>query len=151
MNTTFITRRDLLRQVLAVLIGGLLLFFAITITWTLGYQLFYAGRIFPGISVAGVELSGLSPNDAALKLSQTLSYPITGKVLFRDGDKLWVASPAELGMVFDPSASSLAAYKYGRSGGLFGALAGQVSARGLGSDVAPILIFKILLCKWIDP
>ncbi|HQV63843.1 MAG TPA: hypothetical protein PKV19_07565, partial [Anaerolineales bacterium] len=121
MNTTFITRRDLPKQIIAVLLGGLLLFFAITITWTLGYQLIYAGRIFPGVSVGGVDLSGLSPNDAALKLSQTLSYPINGKVLFRDADKLWVASPAELGMVFDPSASSLAAYDFGRSGGLFGA------------------------------
>ena len=141
MNTTFITRRDLSKQIIAVLLGGLLLFFAITITWTLGYQLIYAGRIFPGVSVGGVDLSGLSPNDAALKLSQTLSYPINGKVLFRDADKLWVASPAELGMVFDPSASSLAAYDFGRSGGLFGALAGQITAGGLGSDVAPVIIF----------
>ena len=141
MNTTFITRRDLPKQIIAVLLGGLLLFFAITITWTLGYQLIYAGRIFPGVSVGGVDLSGLSPNDAALKLSQTLSYPNNGKVLFRDADKLWVASPAELGMVFDPSASSLAAYDFGRSGGLFGALAGQVTAGGLGSDVAPVIIF----------
>ena len=141
MNTTFIARRDLPKQIIAVLLGGLLLFFAITITWTLGYQLIYAGRIFPGVSVGGVDLSGLSPNDAALKLSQTLSYPINGKVLFRDADKLWVASPAELGMVFDPSASSLAAYDFGRSGGLFGALAGQITAGGLGSDVAPVIIF----------
>ncbi|HNN44347.1 MAG TPA: VanW family protein, partial [Nitrospira sp.] len=96
---------------------------------------------FPGVSVAGVDLSGLSPNDAALKLSQTLSYPITGKVLFRDGDKVWVAAPAELGMVFDPSASAVAAYEYGRKGGLFKALAGQVGARGLGADVAPVVIF----------
>ncbi|MBC7876503.1 MAG: VanW family protein [Anaerolineales bacterium] len=141
MNTTFITQRDLPKQIIAALTGGLILFFGITFFWTVGYQLAYAGRIFPGVSVAGVDLSGLSPNDAALRLSQTLSYPITGKVLFRDADKVWVASPAELGMVFDPSASSLAAYKFGRSGGLFGALAGQISARGLGSDVAPVVIF----------
>jgi vancomycin resistance protein YoaR len=141
MNTTFIPSRNLPKQILAALFGGFLLFFTIIITWTLGYQLLYAGRIFPGVSVAGVELSGLSPNDAALKLSQTLSFPITGKILFRVTDRIWVASPAELGMVFDPSASALAAYKFGRSGGLFGALAGQVSAGGLGADVSPILIF----------
>ncbi|MBK8617462.1 MAG: VanW family protein [Anaerolineales bacterium] len=76
-----------------------------------------------------------------MKLSQTLSYPISGKVLFRDADKVWVASPAELGMVFDPSASALAAYEFGRSGGLFGALAGQISAGGLGADVSPVVIF----------
>ncbi len=136
MNTTLISQRDLPKQILAALTGGFVLFLGIILFWTIGYQLAYAGRIFPGVSVAGVDLSGLSPNDAALRLNQTLSYPITGKILFRDADKVWVASPAELGMVFDPSASALAAYEFGRSGGLFGALAGQISARGLGSDVA---------------
>ncbi|NJN80253.1 MAG: hypothetical protein HC797_07170 [Anaerolineales bacterium] len=111
------------------------------LVWVLGYQLAYAGRIFPGTSVAGVDLSGLSPNDAALKLSQTLSYPNTGKILFRDGERVWVASPSELGMVFDPSASAMAAYNHGRKGGLFSALAGQISARGLGVDVSPVVIF----------
>lgn len=133
--------RDLPKQIIAVLVGGIILFLVSVLVWVIGYQLAYAGRIFPGVSVAGVDLSGLSPNDAALKLSQTLSYPITGKVLFRDGDKVWVASPAELGMVFDPSASALAAYDYGRKGGLFKALSGQVGARGLGADVAPVIIF----------
>ena len=141
MNTKINSRHNLPKQILAALIGGFMLFLAIIITWTVGYQLLYAGRIFPGVSVAGVDISGLSPNDAALKLSQTLSFPITGKILFRAADRAWVASPAELGMVFDPSASALAAYEYGRSGGLFGALAGQVRAGGLGADVSPVLIF----------
>ncbi len=134
-------KRDLPKQIFAVLLGGFTLYIGIVIFWTLGYQLAYAGKIFPGISVAGVELSGLSPNDAALKLSQTLSFPINGKILFRNADKVWVASPAELGMVFDPTASANAAYQYGRSGNPFAALAAQTSASGLGADVAPIVIF----------
>jgi vancomycin resistance protein YoaR len=141
MNAFLISRNNIAKQILAALICGFILFFGIVVVWTIGYQLVYAGRIFPGTSVAGVDLSGLSPEEAAVKLSQTLSYPITGKILFRDADKLWVAAPAELGMVFDPSASALAAYKYGRSGGLFGALAGQINSRGLGADVAPVMIF----------
>ena len=78
------SRNNLFKQILAVLVGGFIVFSAIVIVWMIGYQLAYAGKIFPGVSVAGVDLSGLSPNDAALKLSQTLSYPITGKLLFRD-------------------------------------------------------------------
>ncbi len=140
MNTAA-SPNNLIKQILAALIGGFIVFSVIVIVWMIGYQLAYAGKIFPGVSVAGVDISGLSPNDAALKLSQTLSYPITGKVLFRDADRVWVASPAELGMVFDPSASALAAYDFGRKGGLFSALSGQISARGLGTDVAPVVIF----------
>src|SRR6266545_2056258 len=128
-------------QIVAAFISGVTLFFAVIITWTLGYQLFYAGRIFPGVSVAGVDLSGLSRDGAAVKLNQTLSYPIAGKILFRDGEKAWVASPAELGMVFDPSSSARTAYDLGRRGGLFGALSGQIRAGGKGVSVPPVIVF----------
>jgi len=128
-------------QVVAALVSGVVLFFGLVIAWTLGYQLLYAGRIFPGVSVAGVDISGLTPSDAAVKLNQTLSYPIGGKILFRDGEKAWVATPAELGMVFDPSSSAMTAYSLGRSGGLFGALSSQIRAGGVGVNVAPVMIF----------
>lgn len=137
----FYLRPSQSKQILAILLGGFLLFFSATFLWLVGYQLAYAGRVFPGVSVAGVDLSGLPPDQAALKLSQTLSYPITGKILFRDGEQVWIASPSELGMVFDPSASAMAAYNYGRKGGFFAALSGQVNARGLGADVAPVVLF----------
>lgn len=128
-------------QIIAATISGATLFLILLLAWTLGYQLVYAGRIFPGVSVAGVDLSGLTRDEAALKLNQKLSYPLTGKILFRDGEKVWVASPAELGMVFDPSSSAGTAYQLGRSGGLFGALSGQTSALGHGVDVPPVILF----------
>ncbi|MFN8404986.1 MAG: VanW family protein [Anaerolineales bacterium] len=128
-------------QIVAAIISGATLFLILLLAWTLGFQLFYAGRIFPGVSVAGVDLSGLTRDEAAVKLNQTLSYPFTGKILFRDGEKAWVASPAELGMVFDPSSSAATAYQLGRSGGLFGALSSQTSALGRGVDVPPVILF----------
>lgn len=130
-----------LPQILAALVGGVSLFLGILVAWTLGYQLMYAGRIFPGVSVAGVDLSGLTRDEAAVKLNQTLSYPITGKILFRDGEKVWVASPAELGMVFDPSSTAGAAFQLGRSGGLFGSLSGQIQARSSGVHVPAVILF----------
>jgi vancomycin resistance protein YoaR len=134
-------RAPVFPQVVAALISGFALFLVLIITWTLGFQLIYAGRIFPGVSVAGVDVSGLKPADAAVKLNQSLSYPITGKILFKSGENAWVATPAQLGMVFDPSSSAATAYDLGRSGGLFGALSGQVRAGGLGVQVAPVILF----------
>ena len=134
-------RTPIFPQVVAAFIVGMTLFFAVVIFWTLGYQLVYAGRIFPGVSVAGVDLSGLSRADAAVKLNQALSFSTTGKILFRDGERAWMASPAQLGMAFDPSASALTAYRLGRSGGLFGALSGQIRAGGAGVSVPPVIIF----------
>lgn len=134
-------RTPILGQVAAALIAGVFLFLGVVLVWVIGYQLLFAGRIFPGVSVAGVDVSGMAPKEAALKLSQTLSYPLSGKVVFRDGDKAWIASPVQLGMVFNASASAETAYSLGRSGDLFRALDGQVRARGFGVDVAPVVIF----------
>jgi vancomycin resistance protein YoaR len=139
--TLFPKRIALFGQIVAALTGGVILFMCIVILWVVGYELAYAGRIFPGVSVASVDVSGLSPEDAALKLNQALSYPLSGKVIFRDEDKAWAATPVQLGMVFDPSASAQAAYDLGRIGGIFTALDGQVRARGFGYDVAPVIIF----------
>jgi vancomycin resistance protein YoaR len=128
-------------QILAALTLGFGAFLAIILMWTLGYQLLYAGRIFPGVTVAGMNLSGLSPSDAALQLNQTLSFPVNGRIVFRDGASVWIASPVELGMVFDASASAQTAYRLGRSGNPFRALTDQLRARKQGADVAPVIIF----------
>ena len=77
-------KTPVLPQVAVAVIGGVTLFFMLIITWVLGYQLVYAGRIFPGVSVAGVDLSGMKPTDAAVRLNETLSYR-PGKVLLRYG------------------------------------------------------------------
>ena len=72
-------KTPVLPQVAIAVIGGVTLFFILVIIWVLGYQLVYAGRIFPGVSVAGVDLSGTKPVEAAVKLNQALSYPIRGR------------------------------------------------------------------------
>src|SRR5215216_6859383 len=134
-------RTPLFPQVVAAFVSGVTLFLVLIIIWTLGYQLLYAGRIFPGVSVAGVDLSGMTPSDAAVKLNQALAFSTSGKILFRDGEKAWIATPAQLGMVFDPSSSARTAYKLGRSGGLFGALSGQIRAGGGEVSVPPVIVF----------
>ncbi len=128
-------------QVFAALTLGLGSFFAFIIAWTLGYQLLFAGRIFPGVSVAGVDVSGLNPQEASVKLNAALSFPLNGTILFRDNDKFWSASPVELGMVFDASASAQAAFEHGRSANPFRAIADQLGARRGPANVSPVIIF----------
>ncbi|MBN1304017.1 MAG: VanW family protein [Anaerolineales bacterium] len=136
-----VTRQNVLVSQLGMsLVSGAVLFFLLVFAWMTGYQLLYAGRIFPGVSISGVDLSGLKPADAAVKLSQTLSYPYSGRVVLTDGHKLWITTPVELGMVFDASASAQAAFQLGRSGGLFDSLSNQVNALRQGVDVSPVII-----------
>jgi vancomycin resistance protein YoaR len=129
-----------LLQIGASLLAGALLFLLTVAALTGVYQLAYAGKIMPGVRVAGVDLSGLRPEEAATRLGQVLSYPSTGQIVFRDGGQVWVATPAELGMVFDVGASVRSAYGVGRSAGLFGNLSGQVQSWRSGVDVPPVVI-----------
>jgi len=132
---------NLFPQILAALLGGLLLFFLSIAAVTSGYQMYYSGRIFPGVSVAGVDISGLALEEAALRLNQNLIYPYAGQILFRESDKAWLAAPAQLGMVFDVNASVQSAYRVGRSGGLFSSLAAQMNSWRGGVDVSPVILF----------
>jgi hypothetical protein len=134
-------RNPLWPQFLAAFLSGLALFLGAVLVWTIGFQLMYAGRIFPGVSIAGVDLSGLSPSEAAQRLNQNLTYPYAGKIVLRDGGRVWVVTPAQMGMTFDASSSAQAAYKLGRSGGLFTSLDGQLRARSQGAEVPPVILF----------
>src|SRR5258706_13258512 len=80
-------------QMAAVLLGGLLLFMAALFTLSTGYSLIYFGRVFPGVSVAGVDVSGLSPADAAVKLKNTPTYPYSGRDVFPTVANAWHRRP----------------------------------------------------------
>jgi vancomycin resistance protein YoaR len=120
-------------QFLLAVAGGLLLFLISATAIYLGFQVWYAGRIYPGVSVAGVALGGLSPDEAQALLSQEVTYPQTGRIVLRDGDRMWVASPAELGLVFNARSSAEAAFSSGREGTPAERLHNQ--ARGLTADL----------------
>jgi vancomycin resistance protein YoaR len=106
-----------------------------------GYQLIFSDRVFPGIIMAGVDLSSLTPEQASTVLNQHLTYPTSGKIVFRYGEQVWVATPAELGMVFDAGSSVQRAYGLGRQGGLLDNMTNQLNAWQGGLYLAPVIIF----------
>ena len=76
-------RPPLLLQFLAAIIGGVVLFVVGAGAISSGYQILFSDRIFPGIMMAGVDLSSLTPQQASDALSQHLSYPKSGKIVSR--------------------------------------------------------------------
>ena len=134
-------RPSLLLQFLAAIIGGVVLFVVGAGAISSGYQFLFSDRIFPGIMMAGVDLSSLTPQQASVALSQHLSYPKSGKIVFRDGNAVWVASPADLGMVFDAGTSVQRAYGLGRQSGLLANMTTQLNAWQGGLYLGPVIIF----------
>jgi vancomycin resistance protein YoaR len=131
----------LFSQAFFALAAGVALFFLLVVAFGVGYDFWYAGRIYPGVSVAGVELSGLPPQQAANLLAQRLTYSETGKIVFKDKDKLWVATPLQVGLFLDAQNSAMQAYRYGRQGDPLTRWFSQLHAWYAGSNMPPQLVY----------
>jgi vancomycin resistance protein YoaR len=131
---------SLLEQALLALLSGLVFFFLGLAGFVVGFQVIYAGRIFPGISVAGVSVGGLTQSAAAVKILQAITYPQSGKILLQE-KQTYLVTPAQLGLFLDPDTSARNAYQVGRSGGPASWLSDQFEAWFSGYDVPPALIF----------
>jgi vancomycin resistance protein YoaR len=131
----------LFAQAFFALAAGVVLFVLLVVALGVGYDFWYAGRIYPGVSVAGVDLSGLPPQQAANLLAQRLTYPETGKIVFKDKDKLWVATPLQVGLFLDAQNSAMQAYRYGRQGDPLTRWFSQLRAWYAGSNLPPQLVY----------
>ena len=69
-----------LAQGLLAILAGVLIFVILLGGLAISFNMFYAGQIYPGVSVAGVNLSGLEPEEAGALLAQRLTYPQQGRI-----------------------------------------------------------------------
>lgn len=109
--------------------------------FSLGFSLFYLGRILPGVRMAGMDLSGLSHPVAIEKLSQELTYPHTGQVVLSYGARSWTFTPSELGLHLDAKVTADAAYSFGRSLWPWENITEKVQSLQRGADLMPRLTF----------
>jgi len=128
-------------QILIALVGGTALFFILLVGAVITFDVYHAGRIYPGVSAAGVDLSGLRPQEAAGRIAQKLTYPVTGNIVFKLNDKVWAAKPAQLGLYFDAPTTANVALLAGRQGNPVRRLEEQFRAWYSGMDISPLLVF----------
>ena len=83
----------------------------------LGYNLFHYGLIFPNTSIAGVNVSSLSPEKAASTLAEKIDVP--EKIILVANDTPWVIETKEIGLSYDYSSSATTAYERTRTGNIF--------------------------------
>lgn len=103
----------LTRTLAALLLTGATLL-ALLVAAILVFQISYLGRIYPGVSVGGVDLSGVRRTEAPAILSEQITYAQTGQITLQDRDLSWTLSPGALGLQLDAQASAEAAYAIGR-------------------------------------
>lgn len=106
-----------------------------------GYQIYYDGMIFPGISVWGVDLGGMKPEEAAQVLEGRFDYPQNATITFRDGETTWPVTAGELGVQFDAARTVQAAYEVGRNPNFLTSVRQQVIAWRDGIVISPVIVY----------
>ncbi len=129
-----------LGQIMVALALGLLLFVVLGCLTPVVYNWRYDGLVYPGVTVHGIDLSGLSTEEATDRLNQHLVYPASGKIVFQWGEQTWFAAPRDLGLFIDTPTTVQAAYNLGRAGGLFERLNTQFNLWYSGKTLAPVLV-----------
>jgi vancomycin resistance protein YoaR len=132
-----------LEETLTGLFLGILLFLVSLVIFALGYQVWYLGRVIPGVALAGQAVEGLTPTAAAEKISGQITYPNSGHILLYDptSQKSWKLAPAQLGLLLDPQASAQAAMRVGRSNNPLTSFEEQMATWIFGEDVPPVMVF----------
>lgn len=128
-------------QIILTLLAGSFLFFFFLLIVSGIYQIWYGGRIYPGVAILNIDLGGLTPRQAEEKIASSFPYPRNGSITLKNADKTWQYSPADLGLYLDPKASAQNAFNAGREGSFFHRVNQQLTAARSGTTLAPTYIF----------
>ncbi len=76
-----------------------------------------AGRVHPGVTVAGIGVGGMTPSEATAALERDLPAKASQPVTVVYGEKTWTVPPADLALTFDYPELAAEAMAVGRTGG----------------------------------
>ena len=105
----------------------------------------YYDTIYPGVVVYGVDLSGMTVDQATLALQSALPDAASLSVTLSEGNRTWTRTWADLGIKLEPAATARLAYQVGREGTPAEQRGAQLSALLNGHPLPPIIILIILV------
>jgi len=122
---------------------GLILLALVMVMLVAGYRFVHRDEIYPGVStVMGVDLAGMTRQEAVAALSERFTYAQDATFAFRYGDRAWEFTAAELGVSLDVEATVDAAYNAGRGGNWLDDLLEQADIRSNGYEVVPVVVYN---------
>ena len=125
-----------LRILLALFCIGLFLL----VGSVLGFELYHAGRLYPGVRVWGADVGGMRPQRAAAALERDLGLgePI---LTLRGPARSWGVRPADLGLRLDSWLTLVPAYYVGRGGAGVGDLLTHLQLLLRGEEFPPVVVY----------
>lgn len=101
----------------------------------------HAQTIYPGVSVAGVDLSGLTLGQAVVEVNSKLTYGRSGQIQFLNGTNRWVYTPEDLGFSYNPVEAVNDAFAVGRNKSFAENLKEQYLAYRHGVNITPGIVY----------
>lgn len=120
-------------------VTGIIFFLLLLIVVIGAFRISYDGRITPGVSSYGVDLSGMTLDEAVSALSARFTYDNTTVFTLRYGDRSWQLTAQDLGFTYDPSETVAQAMLVGKNGDMVAGLRDQARAWFDGHAIAPII------------
>ncbi len=120
---------------------GLVLTFGLGVGALYAYDQQYAGRILPGVSVGGVNLSGLTPDAARGALDEAYRASTEGRIVVTGPDASITITFAEIGRRVDTDALVTTALGVGRDGSAIDRAVANARTALRGIDLAPRITF----------
>ncbi|HID33245.1 MAG TPA: hypothetical protein EYP25_01505, partial [Anaerolineae bacterium] len=117
-----------------VLIPALVLAF-----WLVRFEWTYRDKIYPGVQIMGVDLSGMTREEARLALEQAVMAYLPPPVALRYGDQFWPLDSKALGVRVEVDESLNRAFALGRNGSMLENLNAQWRAFWRGAVLEPTI------------
>ncbi|MBK8020421.1 MAG: peptidoglycan binding domain-containing protein [Chloroflexi bacterium] len=131
-------------------VSGAILLLLIAVMLVSLFQLSYRERIVPGVSAYGVDMGGLTRDQARSALAERFNYDDV-VFTFRYADRFWQASARDLGVSFDVDAALDQVFAIGRGRGLFFNLVDQALVWLNGQQVTPTIRYdQGLASVWLS-
>lgn len=145
MNTfTYTKNTDRSNAVISVpgLLAGILLSFLIgSFLLAVISTISSANRVIKGIAVNGLDLSGLTLDEATVAISSQMQYTNTGRIVMVYKEQSWLATPSELGLFLDARASAQNALDTGRGFNPVSNTIQKIKSRLNGYNLPPAMVF----------
>jgi vancomycin resistance protein YoaR len=120
-----------------VAIGGGLLILLLFVV--LAFQLLFLHRAYPGITVAGTPVGGMTRAEVMALTNGLAGDHLNKTITIRVDDQAWTFTGQELGIQIDAAATADLVFKIGRQGNLLTDMITQLSMLKAPQDVEPVL------------
>ena len=122
-----------------LLVAAILVVLALPCVAVVGFQVAYGDRVYPGVTVLGIPLGGLSHSQAETLLNQRFAQRYRESLVLRYADRSWPATRDELGLRYDVPRTVKAALAVGRGGSWLDGLQEQWRLQQQGFAIQPVV------------